>query len=229
MTSLEAAERTASPRERERERDAAEVAPPEEGSFRGRGPEGQTWEAPTFDEVYREHFRFAWRIARRLGVEPAFLEDVVQEAFVVVHRRLGDFAGRSALKSWLYGIVRRVVADHRRSLRRKPTAATAAHVSGLDEMQDPRDPGARTPDGCVEQAEQVKLLRRLLDALDEEKREVFVLAELEEMTVAQIAEALGANANTIASRLRAARRAFEEALEAATGDPSGSAIERRPR
>jgi RNA polymerase sigma-70 factor (ECF subfamily) len=212
MTSIDAAERTHSPREREE----GDVAAPLRSPL-------------SFEDVYREHFRFVWRVARRLGVEPAFLEDVAQETFVVVHRRLVDFAGRSAVKSWLYGIVRRVVADHRRTLRRRPTAATAAHVKGLEVAQDTRDTGATDPEGCVEQAEQVRLLRRLLDVLDDEKREVFVLAELEEMTVAQIAEALGANANTISSRLRAARREFEEALEAATEGASGSVTERRPR
>jgi RNA polymerase sigma-70 factor (ECF subfamily) len=212
MTSLDAAERMRLP-----QKGASQAA---------------TRSPPDFDAVYREHFRFVWRVARRLGVEPAFLDDVVQEVFVVVHRRLPDFEGHSTLRTWLYGIVRRVGADHRRALRRKPTAGAAARAGAQGEDDDHGARAGTAPDAeaRVERAEQVRLLRRLLEGLDDGKREVFVLAELEEMTVAQIAEALGENSNTISSRLRAARREFEEALERATRSaPSGGASDRRQR
>jgi RNA polymerase sigma-70 factor (ECF subfamily) len=161
-----------------------------------------------FETIYREHFRFVWRTVRRLGIEGALVDDVVQEVFVVVHRRLGDFEGRSAAKTWLYGIVRRVVADHRRTMRRKPLG-TAPEGEVLDAASAPE----AGPEASAEQAERVRLLHRLLSGLDEAKREVFVLAELEGLTLAEIAEAIGANVNTVASRLRAARREFEAALE----------------
>jgi len=166
----------------------------------------RTW--ADFETIYREHFRFVWRTVRRLGIEGALVDDVVQEVFVVVHRRLGDFEGRSAAKTWLYGIVRRVVADHRRTMRRKPLG-TAPEGEGLDTASTPEE----GPEASAEQAERVRLLHQLLSQLDEAKREVFILAELEGLTLAEIAEALGVNANTVASRLRAARREFEAALE----------------
>lgn len=166
----------------------------------------RTW--ADFETIYREHFRFVWRTVRRLGIEGALVDDVVQEVFVVVHRRLGDFEGRSAAKTWLYGIVRRVVADHRRTLRRKPLG-TAPEAEALDAASSPEE----GPEASAQQAERVRLLHQLLMQLDEAKREVFILAELEGLTLAEIAEALGVNANTVASRLRAARREFEAALE----------------
>lgn len=166
----------------------------------------RTW--ADFETIYREHFRFVWRTVRRLGIEGAQVDDVVQEVFVVVHRRLDDFEGRSTAKTWLYGIVRRVVADHRRTLRRKPLG-TAPEGEAMDAASAPED----GPEASAEQAERVRLLHRLLSQLDEAKREVFILAELEGLTLAEIAEALGVNANTVASRLRAARREFEAALE----------------
>jgi RNA polymerase sigma-70 factor (ECF subfamily) len=169
-------------------------------------------EAPAdFQTLYREHFRFVWRTARRLGVDRAWLDDAVQDTFVVVHRRLSDFRGRSSVKTWLYGIVRRVVADYRRGVRRKHGKA-----SPMEGGAEPSASADGSPEASVEQADRVRLLHRLLDELDDEKREVFVLAELEEMTMQEIADALGVNANTLSSRLRAARREFEEALERAT-------------
>lgn len=167
-----------------------------------------------FEAIYREHFRFAWRSVRRLGIEGASVDDVVQEVFLVVHRRMGDFEGRSSTKTWLYGIIRRVIADHRRTLRRKPAWSEDA-PGQLDSIRDT----AKAPDASAEQAEQVRLLYRLLDTLDEEKREVFILAELEGMTMAEIAEALDVNPNTVSSRLRAARQRFEAALALETESP----------
>jgi RNA polymerase sigma-70 factor (ECF subfamily) len=186
-----------------------------------------TW--ADFDALYREHFRFVWRVVRRLGLLGAGADDVVQEVFLVVHRRLPTFEQRSSAKTWLYGIVRRVVADHRRTLRRKSALTSGAPESAdLDAMPSE----AAGPEASAEQAERVRLLHRLLAQLDDDKREVFVLAELEGLTIAEIAEALEANANTIASRLRAARRDFELALDLATQQDEALAAnmhERRPR
>ena len=69
-----------------------------------------------FEAVYREHYAFVWRSVRRLGVPDRELDDVVQEVFVIVHRRLAEFEGRSMVTTWLFGIAYRVVRDHRRKM-----------------------------------------------------------------------------------------------------------------
>jgi RNA polymerase sigma-70 factor (ECF subfamily) len=160
-----------------------------------------------FDRVYRDHVRFVWRCVRRLGVDDSSVEDVVQDAFVVVHRRLGEFEGRSTTRTWLYGIVRRVVADHRRTRRRKPLHL----VEHPQEETEVAATGDAHSD--AERSEQVALMRRVLARLSDEKREVLVLADFEEMTMSEIAEATDTNPNTVSSRLRAARREFEAALD----------------
>lgn len=158
-----------------------------------------------FDDVYRAHFAFVWRSARRLGVRDASLDDVVQEVFVVVHRRLADFEGRSSLKTWLFGITLRVARDHRRSARRKDSDAPPVDPDTLRTS-------AAGPGDDAEKAEAVRLLHALLDELPDERREVFVMAELEQMAMPEIAEALGINLNTAYARLRVARREFEQGL-----------------
>ncbi len=72
-----------------------------------------------FETLYEAHFDFVWRSVRRLGVSEGAIDDVVQETFLIVHRRLAEFEGRSSVNTWLFGILRRVVHDHRRHLRRK--------------------------------------------------------------------------------------------------------------
>lgn len=198
MTSLQAAESKCLPRE------AAPTAVAPRASA-------------DFEAIYREHFRFVWRSVRRLGIDPAFVDDVVQETFLVVHRKWAAFEGRSSAKTWLYGIVRRVIADHRRSLRRKP-----ALQGGSIAMEHAADATRVGPEVSAEQAEKMRLLYRLLEELGDEKREVFILAEFEGMTMAEISEALNVNANTVSSRLRTARRKFEEALARATAPTEGS-------
>ena len=160
---------------------------------------------PGFDEVYVEHFAFVWRSVRRLGVLPSAVDDVVQETFLVVHRRLAEFEGRSSMKTWLFSIVLHAARDHKRSLRRKP-----AQLGGSAPM-DPRvervsDMASRGPHERAVERQAVERLHAILDELDDERREVFVLSELEGMTVPEIAEAVEANVNTVYSRLRAARR-----------------------
>ena len=133
------------------------------------------------------------------------LDDGAQDVFIVVHRRLAEFEGRSSLKSWLFGIARRVAHDHRRRIGRKERTEELPETVA--------DPGGSTPAHDAERAEAVRTLHEILTALDDDKREVFVLAELEQMTVPEIAEAIGANVNTVYSRLRAARAAFEQAVQ----------------
>jgi RNA polymerase sigma-70 factor, ECF subfamily len=156
---------------------------------------------PSFHAVYAAHFRGIWRSLRRLGVEQAQLDDAVQDVFIVVHRRLPEFDGRS-LRGWLYAIAVRVASDHRRGTALRRTVALP------EKLVDPRP----DPAHATELGQSVRLLHELLGELDEPKRTVFVLGELEELTVPEIAEALGENQNTVASRLRSARARFDEAF-----------------
>ncbi len=155
---------------------------------------------PAFEDVYDEYFAFVWRCLRRLGVQAPALDDAVQDVFVVVHRRLGEFEQRSSLKTWLFGIAFRVAGAHRRALQRRGEAEPVPA-----ELAD----GAPGPLEVLERREGLRILDALLARLDEEKRAVFIMAEIEEMTAPEIAEALGIPVNTAYSRLHAARRMLE--------------------
>lgn len=152
--------------------------------------------------VYRDHYEFVWRAVRRLGAPEAHVDDAVQDVFLVVHRRLADFEGRSQLKTWLFGIAMRVVKDHRRKTQRMDRRHQSA----------PRPEPDAGPDEHVQRRQAVELLDQLLEELDDDKRAVFVMAEIENMTAPEIAETLGVKLNTVYSRLRLARKRFERAL-----------------
>jgi len=159
---------------------------------------------PSFPEIYETYFDFVWRSARRLGVPDASLDDVVQDVFVTVYRRLPAFEGRSLLRTWIFGIVRHTVNDLRRTARRKPTEALAHEVPDL---------GSESPHEQAAHEQATKLLHAVLAELSDELREVFVLSELEQLSAPEVATALSLNVNTVYSRLRSARREFDAALK----------------
>jgi RNA polymerase sigma-70 factor (ECF subfamily) len=161
-----------------------------------------------FNAIYDTHVDFVWRNARRLGVDDAALDDIVQSVFLVVFRRLDDFEGRSSLKTWIYEILLHVVRDHRRSVRRKSPGGH--NPDGVDPAMLSA-PLEQRPDSLADRADAARLVRELLDQLDDDKREVFTMAELEGLTQREIAEVLHEPAGTVASRLRTARADFERA------------------
>lgn len=183
--------------------DASVRSDPDAGSAGDRS----TLAVPPFAEVYDEHASFVWRSVRRLGVGESAIDDVFQEIFLVVHRRLCDFEGRSSLRTWLFAIALHVVRRHRRTLQRK-----TRHIEPEAEIEAIPESGRTGPLEQAAKAEAVRVLHELLDELDDEKREVFVMVELEQLPAADISVALGVNVNTVHSRLRAARLAFDQAL-----------------
>jgi len=168
----------------------------------GRMVVGEPIESMTFEQVYRAHFAFVWRSLRRLGVGEDDAGDAAQEVFMVVHRKLPEFAGRSKLTTWLYGVCFRVASERRRA--RKPIQIDP-HDAAL--MFDRAiDPGT-----AAEHKEGLALLEQVLNHLPTEQRAVFCLFEFEGMTGEQIAECLEIPLGTVYSRLRLARAAFDVA------------------
>jgi RNA polymerase sigma-70 factor, ECF subfamily len=160
----------------------------------------------SFDTIYAEHFAFVWRNLRRLGVGESGLRDAAQDVFLVVHRRLPDFEGKSSVRTWLFTILRRVASDHRRRRGRKELR----DAEDAELVPDARGAG---PEDQAVRGESRRLLLALLERLDPEKREVLILADLESMSAPEIASALECNVNTVYSRLRAARQLMREGFE----------------
>jgi len=165
-----------------------------------------------FLALYDELAPMMFRTARRLGAPDEALDDIVQEIFVVVHRRLAEFEGRSSAKTWVTGIALRVVQAFRRGKRRRE-----ARVETTDDV-DLFASRTSSPEHDAQRSEALVFLGRFLDGLDDDKRTAFVLSELEQLTAPEIAEATDTNLNTVYARVRAARRLFSEAIVARRAD-----------
>jgi RNA polymerase sigma-70 factor, ECF subfamily len=159
----------------------------------------------TFDELYDQHFDFVWRSLRRLGVPPADLQDVAQEVFLVVHRRLPHFEARSKVTTWLFSISLHAARDRRRRAHVRREVADATLVEELV------DRGADAS-LLLERRQDLELFEAALMSMDLEQRAVFTLFELEGVSGPEIAEALEIPLGTVYSRLRLAREAFRHAV-----------------
>lgn len=170
-----------------------------------RGSEQARAGDPTLDveTVYEQQADFVWRSLQHLGVRGSDLDDLLQEVFVVVHRRLHTFDGSSKLTTWLFGICLRTASRHRRRAYFRWERLTRV----LPEARDPS-----TPEDRLAERQAQAILDRVLDRLSLDKRAVFVLFEIEGQNCQAIAELLDIPIGTVHSRLHAARKQVSRAL-----------------
>ncbi len=152
---------------------------------------------PSFEDLVDRYATHVWRMLRYLGVREADIEDAAQEVFLVVHRRLAELENPAAVRAWITSICVGIASNARRSHRRRREELT-------DEI--PEGQVADGVESLVERKRARQLLLEILAQLDDDKRTVFVLFEIEDMEMAEIAEMLGCPLKTAYSRLYAARR-----------------------
>jgi RNA polymerase sigma-70 factor (ECF subfamily) len=158
------------------------------------------------------HFDLVWRSLRRLGVPLTDMDDCMQQVFLVASRKLSSIATGSE-QAFLLSTALRVASDERRARERR------REVPEDDDVQwsDP----APQPDELTDQKRMRRLLDDVLAALPDDLREVFVLYELEQTTIQEIARLLDIPQGTVASRLRRAREEFERRLLARHAKAAG--------
>lgn len=157
---------------------------------------------PTVAALFAKHGAFVWRSLRALGVSEADVDDVTQEVFLVVHRRLPEFTERGSTKSWLYSIAVRCAHGWRRRPARRELATETL----------PEEGGGGDGEAALDARRRAARLMTELERLDEDKRVAFVLYEIERMTLKEIADTVGAPIQTVYSRLMAARKALRRAF-----------------
>ncbi|HEX5061681.1 MAG TPA: sigma-70 family RNA polymerase sigma factor [Kofleriaceae bacterium] len=150
--------------------------------------------------VYERELSYVWKTLGRLGVPAADLADAAHDVFVIVHRRWADIDFERPIRPWLFGVARRVAAGMRRKHRELPSQHLQSVVDASPHAE--RD-----------------LLWRVLASLDDDRRAVVILHDLEGYTGAEIGEILGISANTVHSRLRLAREDMRATLSKLRGAP----------
>jgi RNA polymerase sigma-70 factor (ECF subfamily) len=146
--------------------------------------------------IFKLHHGFVWRVLAHLGVVAAEQEDALQEVFVVVHRRLHEYREQDKMRAWLYAIAARVARDYRRRVFRR-----------REQLTDAPPETSQAPSQAADAANRQALVfaERLLATLPDKQRAVFLLYEVEQMPMAEVALAVGCPVPTAYARLRKAR------------------------
>ena len=157
------------------------------------------------------HYDSVWRTARFLGIPDASAEDVAQQTFCVAAKKLAEISLGAEL-SFLLSTAWRVASEHRRTARRRP----ATSEGDVDALAAPLP----SPEQLLDQKRARAELQAVLEAMPIDLRMVFVLYEIEELTLPEIASATGVRLGTATSRLRRAREEFQRIVTRRTAATS---------
>jgi len=149
--------------------------------------------------LFQSHGEDVWRFLKYLGVREQELPDACQEVFLVVHRKLPEFRAESSARTWLYGICLRVAKGWRRGRQLVPLGEDNRQVAANQEQE-------------LQRRDTNDVLCWALDQISESQREVFVLHEIEELPMAEVAARVDCGLFTAYSRLRLARGGLKRAL-----------------
>lgn len=171
-----------------------------------------------FYGVYRDQVDYVWRLVFLLGIPRPDVDDAVQEVFLVIHRRLEEFSPPGPPRPWIRAVTLHVCRNYQRWNRR----FRRWFVDGGPDLD--RIPGftARGTDSTFNRYEDLAVLDCALRRLSSKQREVFIMAEIEQLTAAEIGELLTISPNTASSRLRAARQTFNQFVDAELNGSGGT-------
>jgi RNA polymerase sigma-70 factor (ECF subfamily) len=158
---------------------------------------------PSFSRIFSEHARYVWRALLGLGVAEADVQDASQQVFLVLHGKLARYDGSCTLRTFIYGICLRIASDYRRRRSR-------AREHTVETLPERAVPASQLTDVAARQA--LQRLQGVLERLPQAQREVFVLFELEELTMVETAQAMGCPLFTAYARLRSAHQALAREL-----------------
>jgi RNA polymerase sigma-70 factor (ECF subfamily) len=159
----------------------------------------------TTRQLFVANAGFILRLVRNLGVPASDAEDVTQEVFMIAHRRLATLQLQANPRNWLYGIARRLAANHVAKLKRR----------GGQSIEDRDAVTQMDPAGQLQRDRERELLQSAMERLDDKKREVFVLFELEGLAMQEVAEVVDCPLHTAYSRLYKARAIVQRGVLAA--------------
>jgi RNA polymerase sigma-70 factor, ECF subfamily len=170
-----------------------------------------------FYGIYRDHVDYVWRLVFLLGLPRTDVDDAVQEVFMVIHRRLDEFAPPGPPRQWIRSVAVHVCRNHQRWRRRLRRWFVDCGTDSDLVFQH----ADRTSDATFSRSEDLAILDRALRQLTSKQREVFIMSEIEQLTAAEIGEILTISPNTASSRLRAARHAINQFVDSELNSERG--------
>jgi len=167
---------------------------------------------PSSAALFEAHVDYVYRVVRYLGAAPADVEDLVQEVFVVVLRARDKYRGEAKARTWLVGIARNVLRDYRKRAHRRREQPS--------ELLDENPTEAADPERSAQFRQALGQLDAILEGLNPDQRLVFLLHDVEQMTMKEVTDGLGCPLQTGYTRLRAARRHVRDRAAELEMEPS---------
>jgi RNA polymerase sigma-70 factor (ECF subfamily) len=164
-------------------------------------------------QLVQEHYDFIWRLLARLNVSGAEVDDAAQQVFMVLVSREGLTIKVGSERAFLYGVALRVAKEFRRKSQSQMNHITPDPEALIDRTHD--------AEAVAERSQARRQLDRILEQMPDNLKEAFILFELDDMSVPQIAELLAIPTGTVASRLRRARAHFQRAVLDLRGQQEG--------
>jgi RNA polymerase sigma-70 factor (ECF subfamily) len=161
-------------------------------------------QAPTLRDLFAMHAPYVWNALRRLGVPVPDLEDLTHDVFLQVHRHLPDYDVNRPVRPWLFGFAYRIASQHRRRAHRRRETHFEPDLAAY---------GGSGPEELAAVEQERRIVIAALQAIDLQRRAVFVLYELDGVPMSEIALSLEIPSNTAYSRLRVARAEFAAAVK----------------
>jgi RNA polymerase sigma-70 factor (ECF subfamily) len=169
-----------------------------------------------FETLMRRYNGKLFRIARAILKDDTEAEDALQEAYILAYRNIGDYRADAQLGTWLTRITINQALMRLRKQKRERVVipfATRQMADGVPERGEVADERAELPSAAAHRAEIRRILERRIDELPDAFRAVFVMREVEDMTVQETAECLSLPPATVRTRLFRARAMLREALQ----------------
>jgi RNA polymerase sigma-70 factor (ECF subfamily) len=159
----------------------------------------------TLRELFATHAPYVWNTLRRFGVSSSDLEDLTHDVFVQVQRHLGEYDPARPVRPWLFGFAFRLASQRRRRASRRHERQNGQEKEAVDSVP--------LPDDKLAAEEDRRLVLQALESIDLDRRAVFVLSQIDEVPMNEVARALAIPVNTAYSRLRTARVEFAAAVK----------------
>ena len=159
-----------------------------------------------FEKLVTEYEKAVYAIAQRMTGNPEDAADMTQEAFIKAYNSLGSFRGDSKFSVWLYRIATNVCLDFLRSRSRKPTVSLSVEDDDGEEVELDIADESQSPERLLERGLTRDAVRRGLDALSPEYRQILLLREIQGLSYEEIADVLTLEVGTVKSRIFRARK-----------------------
>ena len=163
-------------------------------------------DANAFEKLVTEYERAVYAIAQRMTGNAEDAADMTQETFIKAYNSLSSFRGDSKFSVWLYRIANNVCLDFLRSRSRKPTVSLSTEDDDGEETQLDIADESQSPELLLENALTRDAVRRGLDSLPPDYRQILLLREIQGLSYEEIAAALGLESGTVKSRIFRARK-----------------------